>query len=265
MRIFLLIGAMFAAAHVAAAENQVAKLGLKDGWYCKAGATGMSEDQILVDARGSPPFIGIDGLDCHDPVVSDGRLTAKTCYSNGGHKSRVSKSYAASGDKMVLDGVEYILTPQSKGEDVCARAPKASATIPKVPAAVPDPSPTDMADSGWSTWFHNGSTMLIHEKAGRIVYEEPKASIAATVPKGTLLFEGTFDRKNVRGTAYVFKRGCLPAPYNVSGRIENKTGLGSRLVLTGAAPKRDPNSCMIVGETTRSPNARLVFDEYGDL
>uniref|UniRef100_A0A9E7ZWQ4 Uncharacterized protein n=1 Tax=Bosea sp. NBC_00436 TaxID=2969620 RepID=A0A9E7ZWQ4_9HYPH len=431
-------------------SNQVAALGLTDGWYCKVGGKGAEGDSVLVRAGGPRPFLGIDGLDCHDPVVANGRLTAKTCYANGGIKLGVSKSYAAGGDKITLDGADFVLTPVAPNGDVCPPAQKAAAvsspkpiddfaadptfivttvekgTLPAdagtmpVPAAAepiveafkdylskgcreaggkpefkpdfatavdvngdgradifmtanrmycdgavsywsgssgstarwalskadgtyaiadqlhhnveiqetlkngfqlivhlhgancnkigagqcrhvvnvdrngeihtiawPDgkdrsiqgkpaataskPAPLThnlppadaLANSGWSTWFHNGSTMVINEQTGRIVYEEPKASIAGTVPKGAILFEGKFDGKRISGTAYVFKKGCDPAPYQVSGRVEDRKGFGSRIVLTGPAPKRDRNSCAIVGTT--ATHSRLVFEEYMDI
>jgi hypothetical protein len=142
--------------------------------------------------------------------------------------------------------------------------------IPSRPAVAavgaPQPSLTaaEATAAGLSTWMHNGSTMLLDEKNGRITYEEPKASIAGTVRKGAVLFEGRFEGKRVSGTAYVFKRGCAPAPYPVDGRMEkDPRGFGERLVLSGPAPRRDRNSCAIIGTT--STHSRLVFEEYGDI
>ncbi|MEI5663424.1 hypothetical protein WBO78_00650 [Bosea sp. CCNWLW174] len=115
-----------------------------------------------------------------------------------------------------------------------------------------------------SLWNHNGSTVLVDEARGRIVYDEPKAAIAGTVRSGTLLFEGRFNGKRISGTAYVFKKGCEPAAYPVSGMMEdNPNGFGSRIVLTGPAPKRDKASCAIIGST--GAHSRLVFEEAGDI
>jgi hypothetical protein len=38
------------------------------------------------------------------------------------------------------------------------------------------------------------------------------------------------------------------------------------IVMTGAAPRRDPHSCEIIGETAQTGSAKLVFDTkfYGD-
>ncbi len=115
-----------------------------------------------------------------------------------------------------------------------------------------------------SLWNHNGSTVLVDEARGRIVYDEPKAAIAGTVRSGTLLFEGRFNGKRISGTAYVFKKGCEPAAYPVAGMMEdNPNGFGSRIVLTGPAPKRDKASCAIIGST--GAHSRLVFEEAGDI
>lgn len=115
-----------------------------------------------------------------------------------------------------------------------------------------------------SLWTHNGSTVLVDETRGRIVYDEPKAAITGTVRSGTLLFEGRFSGRRINGTAYVFKKGCEPAAYPVSGVMEsNPNGLGSRIVLTGPAPKRDKASCAIIGTT--GAHSRLVFEETGDI
>lgn len=125
-------------------------------------------------------------------------------------------------------------------------------------------SPALAAGLDGSLWDHNGSAMVLEQNAGRIVYDEPKASIAGTVRRGTVLFEGRFSGKRISGTAYVFKKGCEPAPYPVSGVMEdNPRGFGSRIVLAGPAPRRDRNSCAIIGTT--GAHSRLVFEEMGDI
>lgn len=115
-----------------------------------------------------------------------------------------------------------------------------------------------------SLWSHNGSTVLVDETSGRIVYDEPKASIAGTVRPGTVLFEGRFSGTRISGTAYVFKKGCAPAPYPVSGMIaDNPRGFGAMIVLSGPAPRRDRASCAIIGTT--GAHSRLVFEDMGDI
>lgn len=125
-------------------------------------------------------------------------------------------------------------------------------------------SPGSAAGLDGSLWDHNGSAMVLEQSAGRMVYDEPKAAITGTVRRGTVLFEGRFSGKRINGTAYVFKKGCEPAPYPVSGVMENNPrGFGSRIVLTGPAPRRDRNSCAIIGTT--GAHSRLVFEEMGDI
>jgi len=115
---------------------------------------------------------------------------------------------------------------------------------------------------------HNGSVVTVDERSGEIRYQRPKRAIAGTVRPGTLLFKGTFREKagpgesahgTVEGTAYVFKKGCAPAPYRVSGTYDAWT-----ITLSGAAPRRDPRSCAILGISNASPHAVLTFEPLGD-
>lgn len=76
------------------------------------------------------------------------------------------------------------------------------------------------------------------------------------VTPGTLLFRGNFwesggvNLRKVNGTAYVFKRGCKPAGYKVSGYwLEDGT-----LEMNGSAPVRG-SGCKI----TRYRQDNLVF------
>jgi hypothetical protein len=112
-------------------------------------------------------------------------------------------------------------------------------------------------------YIHNGSEVGVNFSKGYIKYWTPKPSIAGAVSSDTILFQGTF--RNVRdlklqgtitGTAYVFKKGCEPAPYSVSGKYSD-----GRIVMRGSAPQRDKNSCAIIGYSTKSPNAVLEFKE----
>jgi hypothetical protein len=114
--------------------------------------------------------------------------------------------------------------------------------------------------------------MLVDERHGEIRYERPKPTIAGTVAPGTVLFRGTFSdidsdqtkgyaKGIVKGTAYTFKKGCPPAPYEVEGTYESNV-----IRLSGKAPKRDKNSCLILGTTNSSPHTVLKFEEapFGD-
>jgi len=101
---------------------------------------------------------------------------------------------------------------------------------------------------------HNGSFMKVSFEDGFIVYETPKDSIAGTVVPGQVLFRGTMKvNGRISGTAFVFKRGCAPAPYAVEGR---DTDAG--FVLTGKAPIRGPD-CAVIGYSSDGPNTRLKF------
>lgn len=113
---------------------------------------------------------------------------------------------------------------------------------------------------------HNGSRMMMDHRNGTITYAKPKKSIAGSIKPGTVVFKGEpwdqYDTKRgIRGTAYVFKKGCEPAPYAVSGGLY---GSWHTLVLKGAAPVRAKNGCAIEGYSMKSPNAVLKFESYMD-
>ena len=119
------------------------------------------------------------------------------------------------------------------------------------------------AESCTITADHNGSLMELRVNNGQaqIVYARPKASIARVgVTPGTVLFSGVQSGGNYSGQARVFRSGCAPALYNVSGSIRVVGEVGRRLTLTGAAPVR--NGCTVTGYTMNSGNARLDFDLY---
>jgi hypothetical protein len=125
------------------------------------------------------------------------------------------------------------------------------------PADAPKPVHVDSA-------FHNGSQVLVSEwKDGaiEITYDVPRAGLP--VAQGTLLFKGTRSGAWYSGTAYIFKAGCSPAPYAVSGLKDQKK---DKVVLTGVAPHRDPRSCEVNGGAANSQQSKLVFDTkfYGD-
>lgn len=72
MRAVLFLAALLAAGP-ALAEGT-----LRQGIYCPIGA---DLNSIVVDGRG----VAIDGLDCTGARYAGGRLTARACYTNGGH------------------------------------------------------------------------------------------------------------------------------------------------------------------------------------
>jgi hypothetical protein len=113
---------------------------------------------------------------------------------------------------------------------------------------------------------HNGSRMVVDFDKGTIRYAKPKASLAGTVLPKTVLFEGTFtsessidDKASVKGTAFIFKKGCDPAPYPVTGFFD-----GAAISLSGVAPIRAKNSCAIVGTSSKSPHSHLTFYPIGE-
>jgi hypothetical protein len=116
-----------------------------------------------------------------------------------------------------------------------------------------------------SLFDHNGSDVRIAPSSGTIIYESPKKGIAGTVKSGMLLFKADTpwdpydDNAPVKGTAYVFKKGCEPAPYQVSGHQQG----WHTLVLKGAAPVREKNGCRVIGYKMNS-NATLKFVSLGD-
>jgi len=111
---------------------------------------------------------------------------------------------------------------------------------------------------------HNGSIVIVDAAKGLIVYDRPKKSIAATIKPGTVLFRGLPWKDGdtdivIKGTAYVFKKGCQAAAYEARGTYHPTYGI-SKLTLEGAAPTRSRTSCDIVGHTATGPNSKLVFD-----
>lgn len=103
---------------------------------------------------------------------------------------------------------------------------------------------------------HNGSVMRIERDGSRvrISYEVPRPGlIEAGVRSGMVVFEGTLSAGDaLAGKAFAFKRGCSPAAYDVTGRIE-----GDRIALAGPGPKRQ--GCAVVALDPASPHSSLSF------
>ena len=101
---------------------------------------------------------------------------------------------------------------------------------------------------------HNGSTMRVVKCGGALTisYARPRPGMRRQgVVSGEMLFDGSVSRGRVRGQAAVFKRGCGPAWYFVSGRMSPS----GRITLSGRAPVRGAGC-----RTTRSRDDYLVFD-----
>jgi hypothetical protein len=109
-----------------------------------------------------------------------------------------------------------------------------------------------------TTMLHNGSVVAINREHGDevlIKYLSLRRGLPGTL-KGAILFRGNESKTHqFVGTAYVFKNGCPAAPYQVSGALDEN----GELVLSGQAPLRDPKSCVVVGYSTQSSNAKLIF------
>lgn len=108
---------------------------------------------------------------------------------------------------------------------------------------------------------HGGSEVLIDHDRGLIVYSRPKPSLDGIVEPGQVLFRGSIpdDGRSVAGEAYVFRRGCPPAPYKVTGSFRGEAG-SRTLVLRGSPPRRSESGCGIVGYRNGGPNSILEFD-----
>ena len=104
------------------------------------------------------------------------------------------------------------------------------------------------------TLDHNDSLVIMTRSsrgAIEIRYSEPRRALQ--IEPGTLLFQGEERAGQLQGEAFVFKAGCAPAGYRVTGRRTDGV-----LVLTGAAPHRG-RGCEILGESKNSKHSTLAF------
>jgi hypothetical protein len=104
------------------------------------------------------------------------------------------------------------------------------------------------------TLDHNRSLVVMtrsREGAVEIRYSEPRSALQ--IEPGTLLFQGQERAGQIQGEAFVFKAGCAPAGYPVTGRRTDGV-----LVLEGTAPHRG-RGCEIVGGARNSRYSNLVF------
>lgn len=148
--------------------------------------------------------------------------------------------------------------------DVAPRGDGADVVTQNVPAHAASNHSEHLVDMR-SLFDHNGSDMRVNPSMGTIVYERPKKAISGTVKPGTLLFKASApwdpydDKVVIKGIAFVFKKDCEPAPYEVSGRQQG----WHTLELKGAAPVREKNGCKVVGYKTTG-NSTLRFVSWGD-
>jgi hypothetical protein len=140
-------------------------------------------------------------------------------------------------------------------------APASADLIVRVRAEAPPPVTLDTTNM-----MHNGSEVAVTQDFNgavgktQIAYSKPRAGLSAM--PGTLLFSGTYDSKRnwYRGNAFVFKKGCDPIAYAVTG-----TQTGAGIALVGPAPRRDPTSCEIVGYTTPRDKGWTLFFEAPEV
>ena len=114
-------------------------------------------------------------------------------------------------------------------------------------------------------WDHNGSYIATERDGDDLVltYDPPRDGLGRLgIYSGTVLFQGRFlSGTRIAGTAFLFKRGCQPASYNVSGRLTGDAPENYRIVLSGDSPVRD--GCIVVGYKSSGSNTRLVFRYAG--
>jgi hypothetical protein len=102
----------------------------------------------------------------------------------------------------------------------------------------------------------NGSTIMMTRKGHRLTMTCSGVRGGLSMPDGSTLFSGTItDRNEIMGVAYTFKRGCPPAPYEVTG-----VQTSNEIVLRGHAPVRASSDCEVARYDDSAPTARLQFD-----
>lgn len=104
---------------------------------------------------------------------------------------------------------------------------------------------------------HNGSVInwfVVNDEA-TATYATPKPSLLASgIKEGSVVFNGFEEGNRISGTAYTYRKGCAPAPYEVVGYFS-----GNNIVLSGPSPVQSKNGCDVIRYTLDSPNAKLVF------
>jgi uncharacterized protein YecT (DUF1311 family) len=103
---------------------------------------------------------------------------------------------------------------------------------------------------------HNGSGLQIFNgRHDHVEFRYTSVRPGLSAREGEVLFRGVMSEGGrIAGTAFVFKQGCPPAPYDVSG-----TQTARRIVLRGPAPVHEPGSCDIATYDDSVASARLEF------
>ncbi len=198
---------------------------------------------------------GTEDIICHDSGLAQLDLDLAIAYDR-----TLESAAARERDAVRVEQKEWIATRDGCGrERSCIRRAYTDrlAALGKSASVQPRPSGDDDADEPVSTTAlgHNGSTMQMRTGAGnRVVIRYGSVRPGMPVEEGAVLFRGTTDSGRLRGTAYLFKRGCQPVGYEVSGQQTH-----DRIVLRGAAPVHEAAGCGVIGHDETSPNARLEF------
>jgi hypothetical protein len=113
-------------------------------------------------------------------------------------------------------------------------------------------------------WIHPGGSSYSDmrlEIAGETLkyfYLNPRAGIAEqSVMRGDLFFEGTMVGGQYVGTARIFKRGCVPISFPVSGTVQ----ASEFIAVEGNRPDFESEGCK---DTAQLSLTRLVFMRIGD-
>lgn len=104
---------------------------------------------------------------------------------------------------------------------------------------------------------HNGSVInwFVVNGEATATYSTLKPSLLGLgILEGSVVFKGFEEGNRVSGTAYTYRKGCAPAPYEVVGYFS-----GNDIILSGPAPVRAKGSCKVIRYTLDSPNAKLLF------
>jgi hypothetical protein len=217
------------AASLAGAAHAGTIAGAQDGGY-----RSQDDDFLLVQSKDN--LVGVQGLDCKNPVVSGGRLRAKKCWANGHLGGDVDVSWRVEGNVIVSEGKRFILSP------------------PLPPPALKEK--VDPFQPSPEAWMHNRSSVRVDPKTGKITYESPKPEMRNVVKRGTVLYEGDLRPGSLMlGKAYAFKPGCPPVSYPVRGVYSKHNEL---LTFTGPGPMR--KGCEVTGYSYDSPHSKLVFE-----
>jgi hypothetical protein len=155
------------------------------------------------------------------------------------------------------------VAPWMKAADAAPRDAAEAVGSADIPAARPER--VNIKTLQGPEFDHNGSIVIVDHKRGMIVYKQPRKAIAGTIKAGDVLFKGEpWDQyemgRSIRGTAYIFKKGCDPAPYRVEGGFRMSW---HTIVLKGVAPVRAKGSCEVTGYNGDG-NSSLEFQNLDD-